>query len=249
MGGVKLLNHSKTSKNKYSAFSLIELSIVLIIIGLLVAGVTGGASLIESAKIRATINEAFQYRTALNTFRAANDRLPGDVDDDGCFGEYSSDIFTGFFPAPYDGSKYPVPNQYTGVFVDLYLAGIIDFQPINTTTSNKHTDIAKDGGLPFSKGFNDLFLQFISKCWTQSQSDFPFLFNIKNHVLYYNYRVNKNNIKSHQIAKKIDNKIDDNSPLTGNVRASCPNNKGSYQNYDLMSSSLLCDSFVFVMDF
>ena len=45
-----------------SAFSLIELSIVLIIIGLLVAGVTGGASLIQSAKTRALINEINNYK-------------------------------------------------------------------------------------------------------------------------------------------------------------------------------------------
>ncbi len=44
-------NFIKSQINNLFAFSLIELSIVLIIIGLLVAGITGGAILIESAKI------------------------------------------------------------------------------------------------------------------------------------------------------------------------------------------------------
>ena len=39
------------NKNSYSAFSLIELSIVLIIIGLLIGGIVGGKTLIDEAKL------------------------------------------------------------------------------------------------------------------------------------------------------------------------------------------------------
>ncbi len=68
----------KTFCQKKSAFSLIELSIVLIIIGLLIAGVTGGASLIKSSELRAVMNEARGFQTAVNAFYTQFDALPGD---------------------------------------------------------------------------------------------------------------------------------------------------------------------------
>lgn len=84
---------------KYSkyGFSLIELSIVLIIIGLLVAGITGGASLIESAKIRNFINEITGYNQAVSIFYAAKGRLPGDANNDRIFGEYANEDFINYF--------------------------------------------------------------------------------------------------------------------------------------------------------
>jgi hypothetical protein len=57
---------------------LIELSIVLIIIGLLVAGVTGGSSLIKSAQLRGVMSEARGWNVATNAFIAQYDELPGD---------------------------------------------------------------------------------------------------------------------------------------------------------------------------
>ena len=77
-----MLNYKKTNKSssKRSAFTLIELSIVLIIIGLLVAGITGGASLIKSAELRAVMAEARDYKTAANAFLVKYDNLPGDHD-------------------------------------------------------------------------------------------------------------------------------------------------------------------------
>ena len=67
-------------QNKNKGFSLIELSIVLIIIGLLVAGITGGASLIKSAELRSTMSEVRNYQTAINAYYTANGSLPGVTD-------------------------------------------------------------------------------------------------------------------------------------------------------------------------
>ena len=64
-------------KNNEKRFSLIELSIVLIIIGLLVAGITGGASLIKSAELRSFMSEARNYQTAVNAYYTATGELPG----------------------------------------------------------------------------------------------------------------------------------------------------------------------------
>ena len=72
----------KTFSSKKSAFSLIELSIVLIIIGLLIAGITGGASLIKSSELRSIMGEARGYAVAVNSFFTQYDRYPGDSDID-----------------------------------------------------------------------------------------------------------------------------------------------------------------------
>ncbi len=68
----------KTFSKRKSAFSLIELSIVLIIIGLLIAGVTGGASLIKSSELRSVMGEARGYAVAVNAFFTQYNGLPGD---------------------------------------------------------------------------------------------------------------------------------------------------------------------------
>lgn len=72
------MKNLKQNKTKRKGFSLIELSIVLIIIGLLIAGVTGGASLIKSSELRSVMGEARGYSVAVNAFFTQFDALPGD---------------------------------------------------------------------------------------------------------------------------------------------------------------------------
>lgn len=59
-------------------FTLIELSIVLVIIGLVVGGVMVGRDLIEAASIRKIGSELQSISVSVNTFRIKYDCLPGD---------------------------------------------------------------------------------------------------------------------------------------------------------------------------
>jgi prepilin-type N-terminal cleavage/methylation domain-containing protein len=60
-------------------FTLIELSIVLVIVGLIVGGVLVGRDLINAAEIRAQISQIEKYNTAVQTFRIKYNALPGDM--------------------------------------------------------------------------------------------------------------------------------------------------------------------------
>jgi prepilin-type N-terminal cleavage/methylation domain-containing protein len=59
-------------------FTLVELSIVLVIIGLIVGGVVGGQSLVKSAKINKVVGQFQGYKTAFQTFELQYDGIPGD---------------------------------------------------------------------------------------------------------------------------------------------------------------------------
>lgn len=60
-------------------FSLVELSIVLVILGLLTGGILAGQSLIRASELRAIASDAQQYYTSIVTFRDKYMALPGDM--------------------------------------------------------------------------------------------------------------------------------------------------------------------------
>lgn len=65
-----------------TGFTLIELSIVLVIIGLIVGGVLVGRDLISAAAVRAQVSQIEGYNRATNTFRGKYNALPGDMRDE-----------------------------------------------------------------------------------------------------------------------------------------------------------------------
>ena len=73
------------------AFSLVELSIVLVILGLLVGGVLSGQSLIRAAELRSVSTEYQRYTTAIGTFRDKYFALPGDMSNASSFWSTAGD--------------------------------------------------------------------------------------------------------------------------------------------------------------
>lgn len=61
------------------AFSLVELSIVLVILGLLTGGILTGQSLIRAAELRSVTTELQNYQTSVFTFRDKYFAIPGDM--------------------------------------------------------------------------------------------------------------------------------------------------------------------------
>lgn len=85
-----------------AGFTLIELSVVLVIIGLIVDGVLVGQDLIHAAQVRAQITQFERFRTAVNTFLTKYAALPGDMPN-----------ATAFWPADPSCNTYGVRTSMT----------------------------------------------------------------------------------------------------------------------------------------
>lgn len=66
-------------QNSQKGFTLVELSIVLVIIGLIISSVLVGQDLIRSAEVRSTVTQFESFNAAIGTFRARYSGLPGDT--------------------------------------------------------------------------------------------------------------------------------------------------------------------------
>lgn len=64
---------------KHNGFILIELSIVLVIIGLIVGGIMVGQTLIRQYQLRSVISDVTAFKTAVNVFKMKYNALPGDM--------------------------------------------------------------------------------------------------------------------------------------------------------------------------
>lgn len=65
--------------NKESGFTLVELAIVLMIIGVLIGGVLKGIELVENGRVLKTVKTVEQIQTAMTMFSSSYRAAPGDI--------------------------------------------------------------------------------------------------------------------------------------------------------------------------
>ena len=79
-----------------AGFTLIEIAIVVIVIGLLLGGVLAGQQLVRSAQLRKLITDHDGFQTAILGFNYRFDRMPGDY--------HQASIHIGCTPACLNGN-------------------------------------------------------------------------------------------------------------------------------------------------
>jgi len=83
------------ASRKQRGFTLVEMSVVLILAGLLVAAVTAGQDLINTAKAKKAVRDISTLSSQLHLYAQSKGRLPGDCDADGVI-DYAADTTTRF---------------------------------------------------------------------------------------------------------------------------------------------------------
>ena len=144
-------------------FTLVELSIVLVITGLIAGGVLGGSELINQARIRATITEIQKWDTSLNTFYMKYGYWPGDfceADDywpDVCSTYMMYNTCNGNCNGAIGSSNWNPPYESHYALKHMDLADLIEFEVIGTDVNNPElgeeimpSDYGRGAGWSFS---------------------------------------------------------------------------------------------------
>lgn len=75
---MQMICDKKITARTQSAFTLVEMAIVLVIIGLLVGGVLVGQELVSQARMHRGVSQIITYKQAYATFRSKYNCVPGD---------------------------------------------------------------------------------------------------------------------------------------------------------------------------
>jgi prepilin-type N-terminal cleavage/methylation domain-containing protein len=204
-------------------FTLIELSIVIVIIGLIVAGVVGGQTLVRQAALKGITTKVESYKVAFHTFRMSYNAFPGDMSN---ASSYWSGVSNG------NGNKQVKGNAETFLaWKHLSSADLINgtFSGSGETSSNYKPGL----NLPVTPAQSTMLIEWFN-------SDY-YDIGTPQHLI----EVSKDSSDKESAsalllgseAYSIDKKLDDGKPSTGKVTAYSGRISGSWQDTCTTGSS------------
>jgi prepilin-type N-terminal cleavage/methylation domain-containing protein len=214
-----------------TGFSLIELAIVLVILGLLVGGILTGQSLIRSAELQSTLSQKERYATAIKYFKYKYDSLPGDMPDATNYwdraGGTGSDATcfmaqTATSPATCNGNGNGQTNSSVFSWDERFAswkhlanAGLIEGNFTGKTGGAQGSYVQQVGtNVPratIKNGFFDFFWEAGNTPGAFAEPKWP------QHILQLYGDNARFSVLKPEEAWNIDSKIDDGSPVYGNV--------------------------------
>lgn len=215
-----------------SGFTLVELSIVLVIIGLIIGGVLVGRDLIHASEIRAQVSQFEKFDTAVKTFRLKYNGLPGDM----TFLQARQLGFTNSGGGAGDGNSNGLINDLNGAmpigallwephlfFIQLSEASLIEGKYIYINT---HYYIGEQ--YPVAKIGTGGILAF-----SLSTGKLAYFFGLNislNNDIHFS-AISTAGVINPYDAYMLDGKMDDGVPTSGRVRSATVS--GSYPAYDV----------------
>jgi prepilin-type N-terminal cleavage/methylation domain-containing protein len=201
---------------KQAGFTLIELSIVIVIIGLIVAGVVGGQQLVNQAKLRQLITTIDKYQTAFLSFKLQYNALAGDFSS---ASSYWSGAPNGNGDGKFDGIHIDTSvTEVYGAYKHLANAGLMK----NNLTGLKGSGPVIGENVP-ELSYNSSLMTL----WFHTANFYPMMpgYESVERIVLSGLDDDYNNPQIlTRDALNIDSKIDDGRPLVGKVTA--------WNNYD-----------------
>lgn len=129
-------------KHRLAAFSLIELSVVLVIVGVLMGAIFKGQDLLDVAKVRSVVHDFQHIKVAIHNYQDTYGTLPGD--DPNAEARFGSGVAKG------NGNGLVESPESLNVWVHLNKAGDWESATPPTSKFGGNYDIvsAPDGSMP-----------------------------------------------------------------------------------------------------
>ena len=224
-----------SSKNK--GYTLLELSIVLVVIGLITGAIMGGRALIRGSEMRSISTDVSKYNAAIITFKDKYFGLPGDITNATTIWgaahatplNCATTQGTGTQTCNGDGDGIiasttsvgdPVDNEHFRAWQHLFNAELIEGKYTGVASSGGTIDTTPGVNVPASKmsggGFSLVFTGLVAASANEYDGDYghTLIFGRDNGTI-----GTQGTILSTEEAWSLDKKIDDGRPAHGVVRS------------------------------